>query len=205
MKKLIVNHHKAHRSRQWRTEAPVPGIPPRPGLRRCLPAGRCVRAERPLTGFPLAGRVPELDFAAVRPGFVAACMVEAAGTRGGRCTRASRSARPYPHPLVRTVVRRARAAGKVGRRNRADGAAACRCPRIARSGTASTETDKWNILLRLRQAFRGLFGATRLSLRESAPPPRTWQRLLWVTKPACRVIYLDFCDINGGSRCRKGA
>jgi hypothetical protein len=151
--------------------------------------------------FPLCGRVPELVFAAVRPGFVAACMVEAAGTRGGRCTRASRSARPYP---------RRRTAGQGGRESRPPEPGGRRggvplSTGIARSDTASTETDKWNILLRLRQAFKGLFGATRLSLRESAPPPRTWQRLLWVTKPACRVIYLDFCDINGGSRCRKGA
>ena len=55
MKKLIVNHHKAHRSRQWRTAAPVPGIPSRPGRRRYLPAGRCVRAESAGTGFPSPG------------------------------------------------------------------------------------------------------------------------------------------------------
>ncbi len=94
MKELIVNHHKAHKPRRRRVDVAAQRDPPaccpwavpvaeagRPGM-----AGRVAFSSRP--------EVPELDFAAVRPGFVAACMVEAAGVHGGRRTRAGRSARP---------------------------------------------------------------------------------------------------------------
>jgi len=43
-----------------------------------------------------ARKVPELDFAAVRPGFVAACMVEAARARDGRRDRSGRPERCPP-------------------------------------------------------------------------------------------------------------
>jgi hypothetical protein len=102
MKKLIVNHHKAHKALRWRIDVPAKRDPPE----RCPWAVPVAGAERPgmagRVAFSSRPEVPELDFAAVRPGFVAACMVEAAGVRGGRrtragrCTRAGRSARPSP-------------------------------------------------------------------------------------------------------------
>lgn len=47
---------------------------------------------------PLAAQGPELVFAAVRPGFVAACMVEAAGDEDGARHRVSRPGRPLARP-----------------------------------------------------------------------------------------------------------
>jgi hypothetical protein len=39
---------------------------------------------------------------------------------------------------------------------------------ILRDRTVDIEMDKWNILRRLRRAFEEMFGAARLSRRESA-------------------------------------
>ncbi len=140
MKKSVVNHHKTHKSPQWpgaagtgrRTRA---GSPPRCG--RGAPAPGDPAAA---PGSPLGGGVGELVFAAVRPGFVAACMVEAATRREGRPdTPAGRGG-----PLV---VRARRPGTAIGMRSLPlrERGAACRGRAEAYWGTVLVETDKWNI------------------------------------------------------------
>jgi hypothetical protein len=76
MRKSVVNHHKAHMSLHGRPSAPVAAC----GRRRspCAPrsavAGLACAAAR---------RVACLAFAAVRPGFFTACIVEAVAEAGG--------------------------------------------------------------------------------------------------------------------------
>ena len=90
--------------------------------------GRCRAGEAPAAGssFPLPGEVPELDFAPVRPGFVAACMVEAASTRGGCRIRVGRPERPPPHCWT---------VGRDGRRSRVDPTRQAGERRVAALGT----------------------------------------------------------------------
>jgi hypothetical protein len=45
---------------------------------------------------------------------------------------------------------------------------------ILRYRTVDIEMDKWNILRRLRRAFEEIFGAARLSHRESEQARVTW-------------------------------
>ena len=103
----------------WRRAA---GLPLPPGARsrhrwrhrsrrrreRCR-ATRRRPARAPVAGatFPHPREVPELDFAAVRPGFVAACIVEAAGARRGRRARPGGPGRfpPHRHPAGRRGAR----------------------------------------------------------------------------------------------------
>ena len=75
MRKPVVNHHKAHMSLRGMPSAPVGGCGRRrsPRVRRAAVA--C--AERP-AAWPATG----LAFAAVRPGFFAACIVEAVAEAG---------------------------------------------------------------------------------------------------------------------------
>jgi hypothetical protein len=85
-----------------------------PGGARSPERGRAARRPAPCCAAPPLGQLPELVFAAVRPGFVAACMVIAAadgdgrrfgpdghagdgGRRPGRPVRKRRVA-PWPHP-----------------------------------------------------------------------------------------------------------
>ena len=84
---------------------PVAGPPRSPRARVAARPGSVGRGA----GFPARRGGPELVFAAVRPGFVAACMVEAAGTRGGCRIRVGRPERPPPHCW--TVGRDGRGAG----------------------------------------------------------------------------------------------
>jgi hypothetical protein len=107
MKKLAVNPEKAHTSLQarldaWspRVSAPVRALRGRRGPRR----RGAVRAPAAWASSPVAREVPELVFAAVRPGFVAACMVEAASAEGGQRIGSGgvggggrRPGRPHPH------------------------------------------------------------------------------------------------------------
>jgi len=75
MRKPVVNHHKAHMSLRGQPSAPVAacGCPRSPRVpRRAVPG-----AERP-AAWPTA----RLAFAAVRPGFFAACIVEAVAEAG---------------------------------------------------------------------------------------------------------------------------
>lgn len=94
MKRSAANHYKSHNSlrrpggRRPAAVAPVPGFPcgavaggtGAPGVAALAPPG--------------AGGLAELVFAAVRPAFVAACMVNAAGNQGGLRERAGRRERP---------------------------------------------------------------------------------------------------------------
>jgi hypothetical protein len=73
MRKPEVNHHKAHMSLRGRPSTPV-GACERQRSRR-VPRTAVAGAERPAVG---------LAFAAVRPGFFAACIVEAVAEAGGR-------------------------------------------------------------------------------------------------------------------------
>jgi hypothetical protein len=99
MRKPVVNHHKAHMSLRDQPSARMAACgcprPPRVPL-RAVPY-----AERP-AAWPSAG----LAFAAVRPGFVAACIVEAVAEAG---------AGPVA-PAARTVPRAGRAGRAAGRR-----------------------------------------------------------------------------------------
>jgi len=72
MKKPVVNHHKAHMSLRGRPSAPV-GACGRQRSRH-VPRTAVAGAEGPAAG---------LAFAAVRPGFFAACIVEAVAEAGG--------------------------------------------------------------------------------------------------------------------------
>jgi hypothetical protein len=76
MRKAVVNHHKAHMSLCRRLSAPAAAG----GRKRSprLPRTAAARAQRP-AGRPAA----YLAFAAVRPGFFAACIVEAVAEAGG--------------------------------------------------------------------------------------------------------------------------
>jgi hypothetical protein len=56
----------------------------RPLAERCPQGGAAPRGGVPQGRYRLAAQLPELVFAAVRPGFVAACMVNAAAARDGR-------------------------------------------------------------------------------------------------------------------------
>ena len=161
------------------------------------------RALLPCRGLACV-RVSELVFAAVRPGFVAACMVEATGSRIGLRERVRLSARRGP---VSACGRRAMAArrGRTPVHREWDGAAhvtgsasrfqgarhSCRGGAGTSHHGAPVETDIWHIGSRLRQAFEEVFGAVRLSHRESARPQRGRYWLLWVTRWVWRVIYLN--------------
>lgn len=104
MRKPAAKHHRAHASLHGRRGArwPREGNPAMPpyGPRE---AGRQRAADASAAGVSaVPGRVPELVFTPVRPGFAAPCMVEAAGTgdsrrvgRGGTCGR--RPGRSLPH------------------------------------------------------------------------------------------------------------
>ena len=134
-----------------------------------------------------SGKVPELDFAPLRPDFVAACMVEAARTRDGRRDRSGRPERCPP---------RCRAANGNREGCPLAGTRRSAARRVAVQGSPAAvpypwKTDKWGIWPRLRKAFEEVFGAVRLSLHESATPLGTWDWLLWVTVRVYRVIYLD--------------
>jgi hypothetical protein len=134
MRKPAVEHHKAHKSPQWRivarwpcADASSPG--PRRGAAavtagqgRGAPPGSIGRGA----GFPARRGGPELVFAAVRPGFVAACMVEAASTRGGCRIRVGRPERPPP---------RCWTVGRDGRRSRVDPTRQAGERRVAALGT----------------------------------------------------------------------
>jgi hypothetical protein len=153
---------------------------------------------------PTRARVRELVFAAVRPGFVAACMVEATGSRAGlrehvhlsvrrgpvsACGRRGMAARRGRTPVHREWGGGARIAGSAGRFR---GACDSRSSGVGIGHhSAPAETDIWHIGSRLRQAFEEVFGAVLLSHRESARPPRGRYWLLWVTRWALRVIYLN--------------
>jgi len=94
MENPTINHHKAHKSEQWRRA-------------RCASAVLAPRPRRQHSAAaPLPPRVPELVFAQVHPGFVATCMVEATGSRVELRERVGPPARPGV---------RLRAAGQGGR------------------------------------------------------------------------------------------
>ena len=112
MRKAVVDHHKTHMSHCWRPSA----LAAAGGRQRSprLPRAAAARAE-----CPAARPVACLAFAAVRPGFFAACIVEAVAEAGGApvtpgagtAPAASRAGRPR-------VGRRAGAAGEPSRRLR---------------------------------------------------------------------------------------
>jgi hypothetical protein len=107
MKKLAADHEKAPTSPQERLGARSPRVgAPAPALRRHQWPWRwrALRGPAAQASSHVAQRVPELVFAAVRPGFVAACMVEAASAErgqrigpGGLSGGDRRPGRPGPH------------------------------------------------------------------------------------------------------------
>jgi hypothetical protein len=101
---------------------PVAGPPRSPRARVAARPGSVGRGA----GFPARRGGPELVFAAVRPGFVAACMVEAASTRGGCRIRVGRPERPPPHCWT---------VGRDGRRSRVDPTRQAGERRVAALGT----------------------------------------------------------------------
>ena len=124
MRKPVVNHHKAHMSLRGQPSAQMAACG-RPRSPR-VPCGAVPSAERP-GAWPAAG----LAFAAVRPGFFTACIVEAVAEAG---------AGPAA-PGARTVVGAGRAARPWG--GRRPGAASESSRRLRqRGGSGSRATGE---------------------------------------------------------------
>lgn len=202
MKNSTDNHQEVHKPPRWRGSRHTRAmLALRSEVRRCALLPCRVLA---------CARVSELVFAAVRPGFVAACMVEATGSRVGLREHVRLSVRRGP---VSACGRRGMAArrGRAPVRREWDCGALChpearshpeasvasgmRDTRSSGVGishhSAPVETDIRHIGSRLRQAFEEVFGAVLLSHHESAQPPRGRYWLLWVTEWEWRVIYLN--------------
>lgn len=94
MKRSAANHHKSHNSLR-RPGGRRPGaVAPAPGFLCGAVVGWAGAPGVAALAPPGAGGLAELVFAAVRPAFVAACMVSAAGNQGGLRERAGRRERP---------------------------------------------------------------------------------------------------------------
>jgi len=95
MRKSVVDHHKAHMSPYGRPSAPAVAC----GRQRSprVPRTEAARAECP-TECPAAWPAVGLAFATVRPGFFAACIVEAVAEAGGGSATASAGTVPAAGP-----------------------------------------------------------------------------------------------------------
>jgi hypothetical protein len=102
---------------------------------------------------PAPVEVPELDFAAVRPGFVAACMVEAAGARDGRRASVPVGGGDPSTPAASSAETRSLAPGGWPRGVSLSGAHALRY-RMRRNRQMEHFTQ-------VAEPFEGVFGAVR--------------------------------------------
>jgi hypothetical protein len=194
MKKLPVDHDRAHTSLQTRLGAWSPriGAPVRV-LRRYRWLRRqwswrqgAGLAPAARASSPVAPGVPELVFAAVRPGFVAACIVEAASAEGGQRTGPGgvggggrRPGQPHQHrrPVSGPRPVRTRPVSRLARTRRAGGR------RVAVQGShdavpCELKQTNGTFYQGCEQALKEAFGAVRLSPCETPPMLRTCNWLL---------------------------
>jgi hypothetical protein len=176
MKRPVKAPHNPRRWRAVRLFACSPGID---SARRPDDAAESetgvdgARAQAP-------SQAPERAFAAVRPGFVAPCMVEAAGRASGRLSGPQcpvGSARVEAPTGLADAANPKRAA-RIGRISRISRTPPGRWQAIWACSTLQAETDKGNIWPRAGACSGRASGVSRLSLRERAQTRRTCSWLL---------------------------